>query len=83
MSDFKIRGFAGARHPRHLPYGMLLGETVHQGESSAAIEIEAWQSRIRRGEVSLVELIDLRSMGKLTNLRVYADTEIPWSWKRR
>ncbi len=79
--DFKVRGFAGPRNPRHAPVGSLLVETVHKGESSAAIEIEVWQTRMRDGSASRVELIDMRPCGKLTNLQVYADTEIAWSWK--
>jgi hypothetical protein len=82
MPDFKIRGFAGPRHPYNVPPGAFLMETNHFSEASAAIEITAWQSRIERGEVAYVELDDLRPMGVLTNHRVYADTEIAWSWKR-
>lgn len=79
--DFRIRGFAGCKHPNHAPPGTLLLETTHKGESSAAMEIDAWKSRMRRGEVSKAELIDLRIGGKLTNLNIFEETEITWSWK--
>jgi hypothetical protein len=78
--DFRIRGYAGSRHPRRITPGTILGETVHRGETSAAVEIDAWQSRMGRGEVSHVELIDIRQGGRLTNLHVYEYTKIPWSW---
>ena len=84
--DFRVRGFAGGRHPNGVPAGTLLVETTHKGESSAFIEIEAWKARMRRGEVSRVELIDLRpSDGRgrsLTNMSVYEHTDIPWSHTR-
>lgn len=61
--------------------GTLLLETTHTGEHSAAMEIEAWQERMKRGEVSRVEMIDLRPGGKLTDLNVHTHTAIPWSWR--
>jgi len=79
--DFKVRGFAGPKHPR-AECGWLLVETVHKGESSAAIEIEVWQDRMRRGDAGRAELIDMRPGGALTNLNIHAETEIPWSWKK-
>jgi hypothetical protein len=78
---FKVRGFAGPSHPRGAPVGTLLLETVHKGEPSAAMEIEAWQTRMCDGSASRAELIDMRPGGNLTNLQIYADTEIAWSWK--
>lgn len=80
--DFRVRGYAGGRHPKGIPVGSLLLETVHKGEASAAIEIECWQERMCRGEVSHAELIDLRYGGRLTNLQIYAETKIMWSYKR-
>lgn len=77
--DFRIRGFAGARHPKKIRPGSLLLETTHKGEASAYVEIETWRERMRRGEVRHVELIDMRPGGILTNLLVYAETRIPWS----
>lgn len=77
--DFKVRGFAGGRHPSGVKPGTLLLETTHKGERSAYIEVETWKERMRRGEVSKVELIDMRPLGKLTDLYVYDYTEIPWS----
>ena len=79
--DFKVRGFAGSTHPHAKP-GTLLLETAHKGESSASVEIDTWQGRMKRGDASRAELIDLRPNGTLTNLNVYADTKIPWSWKK-
>jgi hypothetical protein len=72
--EFTVRGFSAR--------GQKMMETSHSTEASAAIEIEAWQARMGRGEVGHAELIDLRPGGRLTNLRVYRSTEIPWSWKR-
>ncbi len=78
--DFIIRGFAGSKQQNGIPYGALLVETTHKGEASVYVTIEAWQARMKRGEVSHAELIDFRPGGKLTNLRVLADTRILWSW---
>ena len=80
--DFRITGYAGHKHPNKAPFGTQLMITTHKGESSAAMEIEVWQNRMRRGEVSYVELIDLRPGGCLTNCRVTEDTKIPWSWEK-
>ena len=80
--DFRVRIFAGGRHPKGIPPGTLLLETTHKGESSAAVEIDAAKSRMARYEVSKVELIDLRIGGTLTNLNVFEYTEIPWSWAK-
>ena len=76
---FRVRGFAGGRHP-DAKFGALLLETVHSTETSAYVEIEAWKERMKRGEVSKVELIDC--CGGLTNLNVQPYTDIPWSWRR-
>jgi hypothetical protein len=81
--DFKVSGFSGAHHPTSIPFGTLLLTTTHIGESSAYAEIEAWRSRMGRGEIDHVELIDLRPGGNLTDLHVDKHTEIPWSWKRK
>jgi hypothetical protein len=79
--NFRITGFAGGRHPR-APFGTKLLVTSHKSEASAYAEIEAWRERMRRGEASKVELIDLRPGGNLTNVAVYQETQIPWSWRR-
>lgn len=76
---FRVRGFAGHDHP-YISHGRLLVDTVHDSESSASAEIDAWKVRMRRGQAERVELIDLRSDGALTNLTVTVDTDIPWSW---
>jgi hypothetical protein len=78
--QFRVRGFAGGRHPNHIRVGTLLLETTHSSESSASAEIEAWKTRMNRGEVSHAELIDSRIGGWLTNLNIQPYTEIPWSW---
>jgi hypothetical protein len=80
VTAFRTRGFAGSRHPGLVPFGALLLETTHTSEASAAIEIEAWQARMRRGEISRIELIDCRVGGTLTNLKIDGQTRIPWSW---
>ena len=81
MNDwkFRIRAFAGSRHGM-APLGVLLFETVHGTESSAAVEIDACKSRMKRGEIEHAELIDLRPQGRLTNLNISENTIIPWSW---
>lgn len=82
--DFRVRGFAGGHHHGGVPFGILLVETTHVGESSASLEIEAWKSRMRDkpGDVSRAELIDLRLGGTLTNMNVRPETKIPWSWTK-
>jgi hypothetical protein len=76
--DFRVVLFAGARHP-----GAREGERVYEvslkGETTAALEIHVSQGRMRKGEILRAELIDLRVGGKLTNLDVRADTQIPWA----
>jgi hypothetical protein len=82
MSEFTIRGYAGTKH-KTLPARALTLITTHETESSAYVEIEAYRSRIERGEIGYVELIDNRPDGNLTNLKIYDHTEIPWSWLKR
>jgi hypothetical protein len=57
-----------------------LVSTLHRSERDAAIEIRAWQARMRIGDVSHAHLIDLRPGGKLTNRNILADIKIAWSW---
>ena len=73
MRMFIIRGYAA---------GMLVLETTHTSEASAAIEVECWRDRMRRGEVMRCELIDCRPGGTLTNLYIYEHTVVPWPWLR-
>lgn len=82
--DFRVRGYASPNYARQIGCapGALLVETTHNGESSAYVEIEAWLSRRRRGDVSKIELIDLRPGGNLTNLDIDLSTHIPWSWAK-
>jgi hypothetical protein len=77
--QFRVRGFASLNHPR-VPPGERLVSTLHRSERDAAIEIRAWQARMRIGDVSHAHLIDLRPGGKLTNRNILADTKIAWSW---
>jgi len=83
MTAFRVRGFASGRHPDQIPFGTLLLETSHTTETSAYVEIEAWKERMKRGEVSRVELVDQRVGGTLTNLDVQPHTDIPWSWRKK
>lgn len=52
---YRIRGYAPTNQG-----GELLLETVHASEASRDIEIAAWRARIRRGEVSHIEVVDLQ-----------------------
>jgi hypothetical protein len=80
--DFRVRGFAGSKHPGKAPFGVMLVETSHRGISSAQTETLAWAARIDRGEVSRVEIIDMRPGGKMTNLKLYTSAEIKaLEWK--
>jgi hypothetical protein len=76
MPDFIVKGFNYR--------GGLLLETTHRGETSAAIEIDVWQTRMRKtGEaVAYAHLIDCRPGGTLTTIPVHAGTIIPWSWTK-
>lgn len=84
MPQFRCRAFVGHLHPSYLHGAVVIGclaiETVHSCELSAAVEIEAMQELMRRGHYGRAELIDCRPGGKLTCLRVYADTKVAWSW---
>jgi len=75
---FRVRGFAGSKHHNYAPFGTLLGETTHTSVSSAQVEVQVWQIRMRRQEVSHCELIDMRPGGAMTNLKIYAETELVW-----
>lgn len=63
--DYEIKGYAGARHAAvrdgRARAGDLLLHTWHIGESSRDMEIAAWRSRMARGEVSHIEVIDKRA----------------------
>lgn len=52
--DYRIRAYA----PPNQGGGLLL-ETVHRGEASRDMEISVFRDRMRRGEVSHIEVIDL------------------------
>lgn len=57
--DFRVLGYAGAKHPRARP-GECLGETGHQGIASVQMEIMVWQERCTRGDASYCQMIDCR-----------------------
>jgi hypothetical protein len=77
--DFRVRGFAGSRHPRGAPRGSLLLETVHRGVGSAQTEILVWMDRLKRtGEIDHVELIDCRPGGMATCMDVRNYESINW-----
>lgn len=48
-ADWLVRGYKGQK---------LLLETWHRGDSSKDAEIAAWKARMRRGEVSHVEVVN-------------------------
>jgi hypothetical protein len=83
---FRVKGFAGGKHPRGVRLGTLLIETVHGSEASAYAELCAHAARIKRGEESYAVLIDMRDHddrpgGKdLTNLHVTSEHDVEWSW---
>ena len=77
---FRIRGYAGHKHPSGAGTGALVLETMHTTESSASIEIDAYFARMKRGEIGHVELIDCRPGGALTCMDVRPETPIAWSW---
>lgn len=76
MSDsyFLVRGYNR---------NQLLLATSPISVGSAQVEILAWMSRMKRREVTRVELIDCRPMGKATNLNVLTYEEIDWKDYRR
>ena len=57
---YKVRGYAGSKHPR-ARLGDLLLETVHGCKSSMEIEVLCWKDRIKRGDASRCEVIDLET----------------------
>jgi hypothetical protein len=75
--DFRVKGFAGPKHPR-CTIGTELGETTHRGVSSLQMEIEVWQSRCKDGSALYCQIIDLRPGGNLTSLRVDHHTKFDW-----
>jgi hypothetical protein len=58
-----VRGYAGRRHPS-VRVGELLVETWHVGDGSMQTEVVVWRMRMKKGECSRVEVIDLRPGGR-------------------
>lgn len=56
--DYRISGYAGAKHPQAAPNTLLLS-TWHIGQSSRDMEIAAWRARMKRGEVSYITVTDV------------------------
>lgn len=81
--DFKVRGYAGMKHPHARPREWL-GETSHRGLSSLQMEIMVWQTRCARGDASHCEIIDLRPGGTLTMQNIDDTTKIDWkeAWRK-
>lgn len=53
---YSVKGYGSAAHPAG--YGALLLHTTHSTESSRDVEISAWKSRMERGEVAYIEVLD-------------------------
>jgi hypothetical protein len=54
--DYTIRGYAGVNHKS--PFGAKVLETVHKGATSRDVEIAVYRSRMARGEISRIEVLD-------------------------
>lgn len=54
---FTIKAYAGGGHPT-APLGAMILHTWHATEGSRDIEIAAYKARIRRGEISHIEVVD-------------------------
>jgi hypothetical protein len=57
--QWHVRNYAGSFHPRRVPYGTLVLHTTHTSEASVRIEVEASKQRMRRGELSKIEITDV------------------------
>lgn len=75
--DFRVRGYAGPKHPKASALE-LLGETSHKGVSSAQVEVQMWQYRCKRGDASHCELIDCRPGRNMKMLTINASTDVDW-----
>lgn len=56
MSDFRIRSYAGPKHPI-ANCGDFLLETINRGSASASTELHTYLRRMERGEIERVEII--------------------------
>lgn len=59
-ADYLVRGYSRAQV-------YLLVETLHRSEASMRVEIEAWRARMRRGEVSRIEVVN-RNTGHMDTI---------------
>lgn len=55
---FTIKAYAGGKHPGGAQPGAMVLHTWHRSEASRDAEIAAFKSRIARGEISHIEVID-------------------------
>lgn len=57
---YAVKGYAG---PATLTakFGALLLHTTHRSEGSKDAEVASWKARMARGEVSKIEIINLRT----------------------
>ena len=53
---YSIKAYAGRKHAD--PFGSLVLHTWHRTEGSRDIEIAAFRARMRRGEISSIDVID-------------------------
>lgn len=61
MAKYQVTGYASELHPGapHIKYGDTLCITHHSSEVSKDIEVLAWKSRMAKGEVAYIEVMDL------------------------
>ncbi len=61
--DWAVRGYASNNHPMcpKVKYGDLLVATTHKGVVSKDMAVAAWRSRMARGEVAYIEVINLQT----------------------
>lgn len=62
MTRYEIKSYAGSRHPRVKEGLMRLNSMVlhtwHIGEASRDIEVAAYRERMKRGEITHIEVIN-------------------------
>lgn len=61
--DYRIRAY----YPPNRGGGVAI-ETVHRGEASRDVEIAVFKERIRKGEISHIDVIDIE---RCTTQRIY------------
>ena len=68
IPPWSIKAYAGGKHPT-APPGVMVLHTWHTTDVSKDIEIEVFQTRMKRGEISRIEILD----------HANAKTETLWS----